>query len=172
MTKTIIAVDPGTRYWGVTVFRGTAIILSMVKILSTKGSPRKRLEEVKRIFSSLINDYAPKVLVIEKPFFFWSKQSRFLDVVIEEIKCLARKRKMKIYEFSPRTARKIVCGNGNASKKDMAKLICSIYPELKIRLNQDRRYKEIYWGHAFDSAGLGVCYLKTKQKIKCLALNV
>ncbi len=149
-----------------TIFRGEDIVVSVVKVLSTKGSPRKRLEEVKRVFSSLINDYAPKVLVIEKPFFFWSKQSRFLDVVIEEIRCLARKRKMKIYEFSPRTARKIVCGNGNATKKDMAKVICSIYPELRIYLNQNRRYKEIYWGHMFDSAGLGVCFLKKQGYFK------
>lgn len=165
MIKRIIAVDPGTRYWGVTVFEGAEIIVSLVKILSTKGSPRKRLEEVKKVFSSLINDYSPDTLVLEKPFFFWSKQSKFLDVVIEKIRCLARKKKIKIYEFSPRTARKIVCGNGNASKKDMVKIICSIYPELKIRLNQDRRYKEIYWGHAFDSAGLGVCLLKKTGKI-------
>lgn len=164
MIKRIIAVDPGTRYWGVTVFRGAEIIVSLVKILSTKGSPKKRLEEVKKVSSLLIKDYAPKVLVIEKPFFFWSKQSKFLDVVIEEIRCLARKKKIKIYEFSPRTVRKIVCGNGNASKRDMAKIICSIYPELKIRLNQDRRYKEIYWGHAFDSVGLGVCLLKKQGK--------
>lgn len=169
MKKTIIAIDPGTRYWGVTVFRGEDIIVSVVKVLSTKGSPRKRLKEVKRVFSSLLEDYAPDILVMEKPFFFWSKQSRLLNVFIEEIKSLAKKEKMKICDFSPRTVRKAVCGNGNASKKDMAKLICSIYPELKIRLNQDRRYKEIYWGHAFDSAGLGVCYLKTKQKTKWLA---
>jgi len=164
MRKTIIAVDPGTRYWGVTVFRGEDIIVSLVKVLSTKGSPRKRLNEVKRVFSSLLEDYAPDILVLEKPFLFWSKQSHLLNVLIEEIKSLARKEKMKIFEFSPRTVRKAVCGNGNASKKDMAKLICSIYPELKIRLNQDRRYKEIYWGHAFDSAGLGVCYLKKAGK--------
>lgn len=169
MRKTIIAIDPGTRFWGVTVFRGEDILVSVVKILSTKGSPRKRLNEVKRVFSSLLEDYAPDVLVLEKPFLFWSKQSHLLNVLIEEIKSLARREKMKVFEFSPRTVRKAVCGNGNASKKDMAKLICSIYPELKIRLNQDRRYKEIYWGHAFDSAGLGVCYLKTKQKIKWLA---
>ncbi len=165
MTKTIIAVDPGTRYWGVTIFRGEDIVVSVVKVFSTKGSSRKRLSEIKRVFSSLIEDYTPDILVIEKPFFFWSKQSRLLNVFIEEIKSAARKRKMKIYEFSPRTARKIVCGNGNASKRDMAKIICSIYPELKVRLNQDRRYKEIYWGHAFDSAGLGVCLLKKQGKL-------
>lgn len=162
MTKTILAIDPGTRYWGVTVFRGEEIIVSLVRTLSTKGAPRKRLEEVKKVFSSLIGDYAPDILVMEKPFFFWSKQSRFLDVVIEEIKCLARKEKMKIYEFSPRTVRKVVCNDGNASKKDAARIVCSLYPELKIYLNQDRRYKEIYWGHMFDSAGLGVCYLRKR----------
>ena len=166
MRKTIIAVDPGTRYWGVTVFREADIIVSLVKVLSTKGSPRKRLNEVKNVFSSLIKNYAPDVLVLEKPFLFWSKQSHLLNVLIEEIKSLARKEKMRVYEFSPRPVRKAICGNGNASKKDMAMVVSTIYPELKIRLNQDRRYKEIYWGHAFDSAGLGVCYLKTKQKTK------
>ena len=139
-------------------------MVSLVKVLSTKGSPRKRLNEARNVFSSLIEDYAPDVLVLEKPFLFWSKQSRLLDVFIKEIKSMAKKEKMKIREFSSRTVRKVICGNGSATKKDIARIICSIYPELKIRFNQDRRYKEIYRDHAFDSAGLGVCYLKKAGK--------
>jgi len=164
MRKRIVSLDPGTKYWGVAVFKGEDIIVSLVKVLSTKGSPRRRLEKVKRVFSSLIEDYAPEVLVLEKPFFFWSKQSRFLDVVIEEIKCLTRKEKIKIYEFSPKTVRKIVCGKGNATKKDMAQIICSIYPELKIYLKQMTKSQEKYWNHMFDAVGLGVCYLKKQGK--------
>ncbi|MFA5393808.1 MAG: crossover junction endodeoxyribonuclease RuvC [Candidatus Ratteibacteria bacterium] len=161
----ILAIDPGTRYWGIAIFRDNDLCDSMVKVLKTKGSPRKRLEEVKKIFLSLLNNYAPNVLVLEKPFFFWSKQSRFLDVVVEEVKSLARKNKMKVYEYSPRTARKIVCGDGNASKKDTARFLTTVYPDLHIWLNQDRRYKELYWGHMFDAVGLGVCYLKkTKEQ--------
>ncbi|MFA5393973.1 MAG: crossover junction endodeoxyribonuclease RuvC [Candidatus Ratteibacteria bacterium] len=156
----ILAIDPGTRYWGIAIFRDNDLCDSMVKVLKTKGSPRKRLEEVKKIFLSLLNDYAPDILVLEKPFFFWSKQSRFLDAVVEEVKSLAKKNKMKVYEYSPRTARKVVCGNGNASKKETAKLLATFYPDLYIWLNQDRKYKELYWGHMFDAVGLGVCYLK------------
>ena len=166
MTKTILSIDPGTKYWGVSILRGEKIEAPMVKVLSTKGSPRKRLEEVKKIFSSLIEDYRPDILVIEKPFFFWSKQSKFLDVLVEEIKCLAKKAKMKIYEFSPRTVRKIVCKNGNSSKQDIAKIICSIYPELKIYLNQTTKTKERYWGHMFDAVGLGVCYLMKQERYR------
>jgi Holliday junction resolvasome RuvABC endonuclease subunit len=162
--QTIIAIDPGTRYWGVAIFRDNTLKSSLVKVLKTNGSPRKRLDEVRKIFISLLNSYEPDILVLEKPFFFWSKQSRFLDVVVEEVKTLAKKNKMKVYEYSPRTARKVVCGNGNASKKDTAKLLATFYPDLYVYLNQDRKYKDRYWGHMFDAVGLGVCYLKKTGK--------
>jgi Holliday junction resolvasome RuvABC endonuclease subunit len=164
MTKNILSLDPGTRFWGVSIFKGNEIAAAMIKVLAGGNSPRKRLEEVRKIFLSLTADYAPDVLVIEKPFPFWSRQSRFLDMVIDEIKYLARKEKIKIYEYSPRTVRKIICGNASSTKKDVAKLVCSIYPELEIHLNQDRKSRETYWGHMFDAVGLGVCYLKTKRK--------
>ena len=160
----IIAIDPGTRYWGAAVFKGNNLREATVKILTTNHSPANRLKEAKELFLSLAEDYAPSILVLEKPFFFWSKQAHLLDVMIDEIKSLAKKKKMRVYEYSPRTARKIVCGNGNTSKKGMAEFLVSTYPELRIRLNQDRKYKELYWGHAFDAVGLGVCYLrKTKE---------
>lgn len=164
MIKTILSVDPGTRYCGIAVFKGEKIMVSMVKILSANGSSKKRLEEVRKVFSTLIGNYAPDVLAIEEPLSFWTKQSRFLDVVINEIKCLAKKQRIKVYNFSPLAVRKTICGNDRATKKNVAELVSSIYPELKNRLNQDRRSKELYWGHMFDAVGLGVCYLKTKQK--------
>jgi hypothetical protein len=67
---------------------------------------------------------------------------------------------MKVCEYSPRTVRKVVCNDEQAGKKDLATIICSTYPDLKIYLNQERKYKEFYWGHMFDSVGLGVCYLR------------
>lgn len=136
-----------------------------VKILSGGSSPRQRLNEVGKIFLSLVEDHAPEILIIEKPFPFWSEQSVFLDVVVNEIKCLAKKERIKIYEFGPKTVRKIVCGNGSATKKDLAKVVCSIYPELKIYLDQTTKIKEKYWDHIFDSAGLGVCYLKKRGEL-------
>jgi Holliday junction resolvasome RuvABC endonuclease subunit len=160
-TKTIIAIDPGTRYWGVTVLEGKDIVISIVKTFPTKGTTKHRILEAQKFFLSLAGKYAPHILVIEKPFFFWSKQSNCLNKIIEEVKDSAKKHKMKVYEYSPRTVRKSVCNDGNTNKQDAAKVICSsYYPELKIYLNQNKKYKEIYWGHMFDSVGLGICYLK------------
>jgi Holliday junction resolvasome RuvABC endonuclease subunit len=160
MDKTIIAIDPGTRYWGITIFQGRDIVISFVKTFSTKGSVKYRTKVAKLAFLSLFDKYVLDILVIEKPFAFWSKQSKFLDRIIEELKASAKKKGMKVCEYSPRTIKKAICNDENASKRDAAKVICSIYPELKINLNQDKRCKEIYWGHMFDSVGLGACYLK------------
>lgn len=160
----IIAIDPGTRYQGIAVFQGKELIFSSVKILQAKGSRRKRLQEVEKTFSSLLEDYAPNVLVIERPFPFWAEQSRFLEAIIDEIKRLARKEKIRVHEFSALAVRKVICGDDRATKKDVAELVASIYPELKSRLNQKRRSRELYWGHMFDAVGLGVCYLKRQRE--------
>jgi crossover junction endodeoxyribonuclease RuvC len=160
MNKTIIAIDPGARYWGVTIFKDRDIVFSTVKNFSTKGSAKHRLQEAKLAFLSIINKYVLDILVIEKPFFFWSKQSKLLNKIVEELKSTAKHKKMKVFEYSPRTVRKAVCNDGNASKRDAAKIVCSIYPDMKIFLRQNRKYKETYWGHMFDSAGLGICHLK------------
>ena len=160
----VLSIDPGTRYLGVSILEGRRLYFSSVKTIKTKNSPRKRLEEGRRIIADLIKDFRPKVLVIERPFFFWSKQSNFLNVLVAEIESLAKREKMRVYQFSPRTVRKIVCGNGNASKEDTKIVLSTIYPKLKIYLKQVTKTQERYWSHLFDSVALGVCYLKKEGK--------
>lgn len=164
MTRKILSIDPGTRFWGVTVFNGEEIATAMVKVLFGGNSRRQRLDEVRKMFLSLVEDYAPDVLAIESPLVLWTKQSRFLGLVIEEIKCLAKKERMRIYEYSPFTIRKTICGDVGATKMDAAETICRVYPELKIHLNQERQSRKLYWFHLFDSAAVGLCYLKKHIK--------
>jgi Holliday junction resolvasome RuvABC endonuclease subunit len=163
MEKTIIAIDPGTRYWGVSIFKGRDRVLSMVKTFSTKGTAKHRLQAAKLAFLSIFDKYVLDILVIEKPFAFWSKQSKLLNKIIIELKTSAKKKGMRICEYSPRTIRKAICNVEGASKKDMGKSICMIYPEMKTLLKHDKRSKEVYWGQMFDSVGLGVCYLNKRS---------
>jgi hypothetical protein len=59
--------------------------------------------------------------------------------------------------------RKQICQNGWATKKETAKIIVSLYPELAVNLTQDRIWKEKYWGHMFDAVALGLCCLISKS---------
>ncbi len=164
MTKTIIAINPGTRYWGISIFQGRDLVTFAVKTFADRGSVKHRTKAAKLAFLSLFDKYVPDILVIEKPFCFWSKQSRFLSKITEEIRNSARMQRMKVCEYSPKTVRKVICNDENAKKTDTAKIICSAnyYPELEIF--QGKRNKENYWGRMFDSIGLGICYLNMNKK--------
>lgn len=78
MEKTIIAIDPGTRHWGVTVFQGKDIVISMVKTFSTEGSVKDRTKAAKMALLNLFDKYILDILVIEKPFFFGANNPGFL----------------------------------------------------------------------------------------------
>jgi Holliday junction resolvasome RuvABC endonuclease subunit len=58
------------------------------------------------------------------------------------------------------TVKKAVCGYGRASEKEVARVIGSKYPELKVFLSQDRALKEQYHKNMFDAVALGMMALK------------
>jgi len=164
MKNSILTIDPGTRHWGVSVFHGEEIITCMVKNLSAKDSSENRLRETRKIFLGLCRNYSPDVLVIEKPYDFWESQSTYLGSIIREVKRLSKKEKIKVVEFSPGTIRKVICNDENATKQNIAEIICQFYPELKAYLDHNRKYKDKYWGHMSDSIGFGICYLMSQKK--------
>ena len=164
MYKAIIAIDPGTRFWGITIFSGRDIMLSIVKTFSNKGSVNRRTAEAKLAFLSIFDKYVPDILVIEKPLPIWIKQSKFLARIISELKTSAKERGMEVCEYTQRTVRKAVCNDENATKKEVAKNICLKYPEMKTFLEQDNPYKKISRGQMFGSVALGVCHLKKSAR--------
>lgn len=156
--KRILAIDPGSKYWGWCLFKDNELYDYGVKVLKTKGTSKQRLREAKKVFTTLFENYTPNVFVVEKPFFFWSNQSKLLNKIIELMKSTAKKEKIKVYEFSPRTVRKCVLGDGNGTKQDMAKVLVTKFPDLAVLLNQNKKYQQRYWGHCFDAVGLGACW--------------
>ncbi len=68
-----------------------------------------------------------------------------------------RKRKgLQVQSFAPSTMKKMICGNGRASKEEVARVVVSKFPELKVYLTQDRKWKERYHQNMFDAVALGM----------------
>jgi len=58
--------------------------------------------------------------------------------------------------YAPSTVKKYICGNGRASKEEVARVIVAKYSELKVYLTQDRAWKEKYHQNMFDAVALGM----------------
>lgn len=154
----ILAIDPGTKYMGVALLDGEKLVYHGVSVISD-GSSREKLKAGKKIILRLINDFRPDVLVVERSFFNNNKRASLLNVLVDKMKAIGKKKGLRVLSYAPTTVRKFICGNGWTDKKTASEVIVSIYPELRIYLTQDKAWKERYHQNMFDAVALGVMAL-------------
>jgi len=161
----ILAIDPGTREMGIALLEGRKLIYHGVKQIKSAPSPAERLREARQVVMTLLKDFRPQTLVVEKAFFANNRNASLLNVLVDEIRALGRRRGLKVLSFAPSTVKKHICGNGRASKKEVARAVVARYPELKVYLTQDRAWKESYHQNMFDAVALALSALKTPERI-------
>jgi crossover junction endodeoxyribonuclease RuvC len=152
----ILAIDPGTKFMGVAVLENGKLVYHAVKVIAKGKSPHQTLQRAKAVVLRLIDDYAPQVIAVEKTFFSRNRNTALLNVLFDEIKSISRRNKIDFISFAPSTIKKFTCGNGWASKKEVATVVVSKFPELKVFLTQDRDWKERFHQNMFDAVALGI----------------
>ncbi|MEW6060795.1 MAG: crossover junction endodeoxyribonuclease RuvC [Bacteroidota bacterium] len=151
--KKVLAIDPGTKYIGFALLEDFKLVHYGVKtILST----RHALHLGKEAVSRLLADYRPDTLVVEKTFFGNNRDSILLNTLAKQIQILGKKRGLKVMSIAANSVRKVVCGNGSASKDEVARAMVMKFPELKPYLTSNKRWKERYYRNMFDAVALGV----------------
>ena len=153
--KRILAIDPGTKHMGVALLDNGSLIHFGVKIIKNRRSPHDILKACRKVILRLINDFQPEILVVEKTFFAKNRNSALLNVLGDEIKNIGRRKGLQVLSFAPSTMKKMICGNGRASKEEVARVVVSKFPELKVFLTQDRKWKERFHQNMFDAVALG-----------------
>jgi Holliday junction resolvasome RuvABC endonuclease subunit len=152
----ILAIDPGTRLMGVAFLDDGKLVYHAVKVIARGRSPQETLQRAKGVIVRLIDDLGPEVIAVEKTFFSRNRNTALLNVLFDEIRAIARKRRLAFVSFAPSTVKKFTCGNGRASKKEVATIVVARFPELKVYLTQDRDWKERFFQNAFDAIAVGL----------------
>lgn len=158
----VLSIDPGTKHLGVAFFEEKDLLYHGVKIIKHLKSPHETLREGKKVILRLITDFEPDVLVVEKTFFSNNRNSALLNVFADEIQAVGKRKGLIVKSFAANTVRKQICGNGSASKDEVARVIVSYYPELKPYLTSDRKWKETFHRNMFDAVALGLIVVNQK----------
>jgi Holliday junction resolvasome RuvABC endonuclease subunit len=74
---------------------------------------------------------------------------------------LAKRGRLTVVDYSVKTVRQTVVGDGWAGKREVAKAICRRFAELRVHLTQDRKWKERYWQNMFDAIALALHHQAT-----------
>lgn len=161
----ILAIDPGTRYMGIAAFENQELIYWAVKTIENRANLNHLLSKTERIINKLTKQYKPDILAQEKPYFVQSKSSENLKKIILLTKQLAKKQNITYLEFAPNTVRNKICNKKRATKKEIAVILASLYPELVVNLHKKKGFRQLYWSHVFDAVALGLyCFLLHTDK--------
>lgn len=157
--KIILGIDPGTMVMGYGLIKeqGKKMELMQMGVINLKKLDNQALK-LKKIFErvlEIINEYHPDELAIEAPFFGKNVQSMLkLGRAQGVAMAAALYRDIPIFEYSPKTIKQNITGNGNATKEQVAKMLHFI-----LKFDEDPEFFD-----ATDAVAAAVCHAIDKGK--------
>lgn len=153
----ILGIDPGTKCVGFGIIKkikrgknkGKLKYLNSGVILTEKNlPPGERLKKLYNHLSFLIRKFSPKLIAVEKLYFFKNLKT---VISVSEAKgvflLLGAKKKIKVVEVTPLQVKLAIAGYGRASKKQIKKAIGKI-------LNLEKEFK---FDDEADALAIALC---------------
>jgi crossover junction endodeoxyribonuclease RuvC len=160
----ILAIDPGTREMGVAVLENGNLVYSGVETFRKLPSPKEQLRQCQAAVARLIRDFQPTKLAVEKTLIGKNRNAALLNILADEIAALGRGKGLSVVCFAANTVKKIVAGNGWATKEEVARSVAARFPNLKAYLPPPRKWKLKRELNAFDAVALGLATLASEAK--------
>lgn len=158
--RIILGVDPGTRIHGFGIIKTDGNKVSMIAmdelILIKITDPYLKLKKIFERTIQLIDQYHPDELAIEAQFFGENPQSMLkLGRAQGVTMAAALSRELSVTEYFPTKVKVALCGNGRASKEQIARTVTRL-------LNVD--IPEKYWDST-DALAVALCHYYQKNNI-------
>jgi len=149
----ILAVNPGTKYVGLAVFRDSDLVYWGIKVLKGKWSTKK-MKCVEKTVANLIDHHDVTTLVIKKvdP----SKSSKNLNSLVATIQSCAKKKKIKICLYTLEELKKFLALGKRINKMEIAGLAVARYQFLIHQLERERSHKHPYFVRMFEAIAAGI----------------
>lgn len=152
----IIGINPGTRYMGIAVFQGWELQDWQLKNMEGRWS-KEKMTKVMMMLSSLIDSYRLNTLAIKRvnP----SLSSSNLNQLVNRIKDLAKRKGLRVYEYSIDDIKKHFHPDARITKRELGEIIASKYPLLHHELDKEQTNMNPYYIRMFEAVALGTMCL-------------
>ncbi len=152
----ILGIDPGTARMGCGIVeinnhKKFKLLHSKVLITPPEVEPHKRLLMLYNGLISLVKEFSPDIMVIEKLFFNTNVKTALSVGQARGISMLvAASKKLNMFEYTALQAKLVLAGYGRADKKQMQEAV-------KAHLNLSDIIKS---DDANDAVAMALCYIK------------
>lgn len=126
-----MGIDPGTNYmgYGVLEVRGSKVSSVVMGVIDMHRieDPYEKLQKIFFRVGAIIDEYKPREVALEAPFFGENVQSMLkLGRAQGVAMAAALSRFVDVFEYAPKRIKQAVTGQGQASKEQLASMVCSI----------------------------------------------
>jgi hypothetical protein len=162
---TVLAIAPGTREFGVAVFRGLELVYFAVKRFKPSTSAQ-HLEKEVFVFWKEFSEYYNTNVLAYKEINQYQQTSQPLRFIVSSLKKHAAKKRVLIVEISLNQMRRWAGeGNGKFTQKLIFQKIAVLYPELEqFRTRPNKRQKN-YYAYILSAVAAGLVCLQ--GLVKC-----
>ncbi len=152
-SRIILGIDPGTVVMGFGLISVDGKVCSMLNMgvlkLDKYSDPLVRLARIYDRISAIITEYHPAEVALEAPFFGKNVQSMLkLGRAQGVAMAPALQAGIPVFEYSPRSVKQSITGNGNASKEQVATLVQTI-----LKIKETSKYLD-----ATDGLAVALCH--------------
>ncbi len=125
----IMGIDPGTNYMGYGVLEVEGRTVRSVVLgeidLHKLSDPYAKLRYIFERVGALVEQYAPREVALESPFFGENVQSMLkLGRAQGVAMAAALSRDKQVFEYAPMRIKQAITGRGSASKEQVAAIVC------------------------------------------------
>lgn len=159
--KLVLAIDPATPGIGFALFEGPRLPIDFgVKDVKVNKNAQGLLK-----VRELIDFYHPDVIVVEDYAGEGSHRCKRVEQLIKAIKRLAKKNKIKTYQYSRSAIRKTFAKFGATTKYEIANKITEWMPTFILRLPPERKAwkSEDPRMNIFDAVSLALTFYYTEE---------
>ncbi|MBE6204833.1 MAG: crossover junction endodeoxyribonuclease RuvC [Alistipes sp.] len=123
-----MGIDPGTNYMGYGIIEIEGRTMRSVVMgdidLHTMSDPYRKLHYIFERVGKLIDDYEPREVALESPFFGTNVQSMLkLGRAQGVAMAAALHRQKEVFEYAPSRIKQAIAGSGSASKEQVAAIV-------------------------------------------------
>lgn len=151
--STILAIAPGARYLGFSVFERSELVRFGVRTFTKKKDTSQLPMQVWALLEELSRRHRPTLLVIKDIMYREAQTSTALHQVIAVIKKWGKDHKIKTKSYLPTAVKAHFCTGKKKTRAALAEAMARRYWFLYSYLKVDRT--QHYWRQMFDAVGLG-----------------
>lgn len=122
------------------------------KLLDGKWS-KKKIDKILDLISEHAAVYEVNTLAIKK--LHPSHSSRNLRLLVSRIKTLARRKKLKVYQFSIRELEQLFLTGAKFNKRNLIEKLIPDYPYLINEFGKEKAHRNPYHSRMFEAVALG-----------------